>query len=318
MATMNPALARLRSMLRGNLVLPDDDGYDDARAVWNAAIDRRPAAIARCADARDVQHALEVARAQNLLVAVRGGGHSFAGKAVCDGGLVIDGWPDEAGGHRSRAAHCARGHRLHSRRLRRRDAGRWACHHAGHRAADGDLGSHARRRDRLADGQLRPRLRQRRRRRGRHGRRPRRARERRGESGPPLGLARGRWKFRRRDGARVPTAPGDDGAGRRHHVSRRSRARTCCALTATSPTARPTRSCDERHAAARDRSGLRRSRVLERRSGGGREGDRAVAASRASRCRTRSGAFRTSRSSRCFRLRRSACRPMREATSSRS
>ena len=93
MATMNPALARLRSMLRGNLVLPDDDGYDDARAVWNAAIDRRPAAIARCADARDVQQALEVARAQNLLVAVRGGGHSFAGKAVCDAGLVIDGSP---------------------------------------------------------------------------------------------------------------------------------------------------------------------------------------------------------------------------------
>src|SRR5262245_7536323 len=93
MATTNPALARLQSMLRGNLVLPDDDGYDDARAVWNAAIDRRPAGIARCADARDVQYALEVARAQNLLVAVRGGGHSFAGKAVCDGGLVIDGSP---------------------------------------------------------------------------------------------------------------------------------------------------------------------------------------------------------------------------------
>jgi FAD/FMN-containing dehydrogenase len=93
MDTMNPALARLRSSLRGSLVLPNDGGYDEARAVWNAAIDRRPAAIARCADARDVQQALEVARAQNLLVAVRGGGHSFAGKAVCDGGLVIDAGP---------------------------------------------------------------------------------------------------------------------------------------------------------------------------------------------------------------------------------
>ncbi len=89
----NPAFARLRSSLRGNLVLPEDESYDDARAVWNAAIDRRPAAIARCADASDVQRALEVARAQNLSVAVRGGGHSFAGKAVCDDGLVIDGTP---------------------------------------------------------------------------------------------------------------------------------------------------------------------------------------------------------------------------------
>jgi FAD/FMN-containing dehydrogenase len=89
----NPAFARLRSSLRGNLVLPGDETYDDARAVWNAAIDRRPAAIARCADAGDVQRALEVARAENLSVAVRGGGHSFAGKAVCDGGVVIDGTP---------------------------------------------------------------------------------------------------------------------------------------------------------------------------------------------------------------------------------
>ena len=84
----NPSFPRLRSSLRGSLVLPDDETYDDARAVWNAAIDRRPAAIARCADARDAQRALEVARAQNLPIAVRGGGHSFAGKAVCDDGLV--------------------------------------------------------------------------------------------------------------------------------------------------------------------------------------------------------------------------------------
>jgi FAD/FMN-containing dehydrogenase len=86
----DPAIARLRSRLRGSLVLPGDESYDDARAVWNAAIDRRPAAIARCVDATDVQRALEVAGALGLPIAVRGGGHSFAGKAVCDGGLVID------------------------------------------------------------------------------------------------------------------------------------------------------------------------------------------------------------------------------------
>ena len=89
----DPAFARLRSSFHGSLVLPDDESYDDCRAVWNAAIDRRPAAIVRCADASDVQRALEVGRARGLSIAVRGGGHSFAGKAVCEGGLVIDGAP---------------------------------------------------------------------------------------------------------------------------------------------------------------------------------------------------------------------------------
>ena len=84
------AFSRLRSQLRGSLVLPAEEGYDDARAVWNAAIDRRPAAVVRCADATDVVRALEFARARSLPIAVRGGGHSFAGKATCDGGLVID------------------------------------------------------------------------------------------------------------------------------------------------------------------------------------------------------------------------------------
>src|SRR4029453_8837944 len=84
------AFWRLRSHLRGTLVLPGDEGYDDARAVWNAAIDRRPAAVVHCADPTDVVRALELDRARSLPVAVRGGGHGFAGKATCDGGLVID------------------------------------------------------------------------------------------------------------------------------------------------------------------------------------------------------------------------------------
>jgi FAD/FMN-containing dehydrogenase len=87
---MTEAFSRLRSDLRGTLVLPMDDGYEDARAVWNAAIDRRPAAVLRAADASDVVRAIAFARAEGLPLAVRGGGHSFAGKATCDGGLVVD------------------------------------------------------------------------------------------------------------------------------------------------------------------------------------------------------------------------------------
>jgi len=94
--TKNPAIGTLRSRLRGSLVLPEDVAYDDARAVWNAAIDRRPAAIARCADATDVIRVLEVARDSGLPIAVRGGGHSFAGKGTCDGGIVLDCSPMKA------------------------------------------------------------------------------------------------------------------------------------------------------------------------------------------------------------------------------
>jgi FAD/FMN-containing dehydrogenase len=87
---MDPAVATLRGSLRGTLVLPGDEAYDAARAVWNAAIDRRPAAVARCADATDVARALDFGRTRGLPVAVRGGGHSFAGKSTCDDGIVID------------------------------------------------------------------------------------------------------------------------------------------------------------------------------------------------------------------------------------
>ena len=74
----------------GELLSPGDPGYDDARKVWNGAIDRRPALIARCAGVPDVVAALRHAREHDLLVAVRGGGHGVAGQAVCDGGIVID------------------------------------------------------------------------------------------------------------------------------------------------------------------------------------------------------------------------------------
>ena len=79
-----------RSGLRGELLLPGDDGYDTARRIWNATVDKHPAMIARCAGAADVISAVNFARTHGLLLAVRGGGHNVAGKAVCDGGIVID------------------------------------------------------------------------------------------------------------------------------------------------------------------------------------------------------------------------------------
>jgi FAD/FMN-containing dehydrogenase len=80
----------LASSLRGPLLRPGDDGYDSARRLFNAMIDRRPAAIARCAGAADVQTALAFARAHGLEVSVRGGGHNVSGKAVGEDGLMID------------------------------------------------------------------------------------------------------------------------------------------------------------------------------------------------------------------------------------
>jgi FAD/FMN-containing dehydrogenase len=74
---------------RGDMIAPDHDGYDDARAVWNGIVDRRPRLIARCSGTRDVAAAVRFAREHDLEIAVRGGGHNVAGTAVCDG-LVID------------------------------------------------------------------------------------------------------------------------------------------------------------------------------------------------------------------------------------
>lgn len=76
--------------LNGTLLLPGFEGYDATRAVWNGMIDKRPGLIARCMGASDVMKAVDFARDNNLLVAVRCGGHSISGKSVCEGGLMID------------------------------------------------------------------------------------------------------------------------------------------------------------------------------------------------------------------------------------
>jgi FAD/FMN-containing dehydrogenase len=83
-------IAGLRSRVRGPVLTAADAGYDAARRIWNAMIDKRPALIVRCAGAADVLEAVRFAATHEVLTSVRGGGHNVAGTAVCDGGLMID------------------------------------------------------------------------------------------------------------------------------------------------------------------------------------------------------------------------------------
>jgi FAD/FMN-containing dehydrogenase len=84
------AIDALSGSLRGRVVTAESPEYDEARTIWNAMIDRRPALIARCEVAEDVAQAVRFARDRDLVLAVRGGGHNIAGNAVCDEGLMID------------------------------------------------------------------------------------------------------------------------------------------------------------------------------------------------------------------------------------
>jgi FAD binding domain-containing protein/berberine-like enzyme len=84
------AVARFRESLRGTLLRPGDSGYDEARTAWNGMTAKRPGVIVQCAGAADVISAVNFARDNNLLLAVRGGDHSVAGHSVCEGGMMID------------------------------------------------------------------------------------------------------------------------------------------------------------------------------------------------------------------------------------
>ncbi len=79
-----------RQAFRGEVIGPGDASYDDARRIWNASIDKHPGLIARCSGVADVIAAVNFARENKVLVAIRGGGHNVGGRALCDGGLVID------------------------------------------------------------------------------------------------------------------------------------------------------------------------------------------------------------------------------------
>jgi FAD/FMN-containing dehydrogenase len=86
----NATTEKLRSKVKGRIVLPGDPDYDEVRKIWNAMIDRRPAAIVQCAEADDVPYAISFARENGLDISIRGAGHNIAGNALCDNGVMID------------------------------------------------------------------------------------------------------------------------------------------------------------------------------------------------------------------------------------
>jgi len=87
--TLDRDIEAFQAGFGGTVLTPGDENYEDARSVWNGAIDRRPAVIALCSSAEEVASAIRFARERNLEIAVRGGGHNYSGNAVCDAGLMI-------------------------------------------------------------------------------------------------------------------------------------------------------------------------------------------------------------------------------------
>ncbi|MBD2739856.1 FAD-binding oxidoreductase [Nostoc paludosum FACHB-159] len=87
---LNETFGKLKTNVKGHVVLPEDPAYDEVREIWNAMIDRRPAAIVQCATADDVAHTILFARENGLEISIRGAGHNIAGNALCDRGVTID------------------------------------------------------------------------------------------------------------------------------------------------------------------------------------------------------------------------------------
>jgi FAD/FMN-containing dehydrogenase len=87
---LSEAIARIKGTIKGRVLTPDDANYDEARQIWNAMINRRPAVIVQPADAGDVGPAIQFSRANALEISIRGAGHNIAGNAVCNGGMMID------------------------------------------------------------------------------------------------------------------------------------------------------------------------------------------------------------------------------------
>jgi FAD/FMN-containing dehydrogenase len=88
--SMQQAITEFRGQFRGRVLEPADPAYEEARKVYNAMIDRRPRLIVNCTDVADVMAGVRMAKANDLRVSIRGGGHNAAGLGVCDEGMVID------------------------------------------------------------------------------------------------------------------------------------------------------------------------------------------------------------------------------------
>jgi FAD/FMN-containing dehydrogenase len=90
MTGVRSAVDELRGTIDGTVAMPGEGAYDTAVSIWNGVIERRPAVVVSCASSGDVVSALTCAQERGLDVSVRGGGHNYAGHALCDGGLMID------------------------------------------------------------------------------------------------------------------------------------------------------------------------------------------------------------------------------------
>ena len=154
------AIEELRGSLRGQLIAVGDPDYDEACKIYNAMIDKHPAIVARCTDVADVVAAVNFAREQNLLLAVRGGGHNGAGLGTCDDGLVID-LSAMNGIHVDPKARTARGgRRLPLGRCGSCNPSLWTGYADRHHLDDGGRRPHLGRRGRQSLAQVRPHHRQ--------------------------------------------------------------------------------------------------------------------------------------------------------------
>lgn len=90
MRKLNGSVPGFRNLVSGDVILPGENGYDESRAIWNGMFDKKPAIIVRCKNSEDVAQSVKFARANQLQIAVKGGGHNSAGNAVCDDGIMID------------------------------------------------------------------------------------------------------------------------------------------------------------------------------------------------------------------------------------
>ena len=197
-------IEQLRTRVRGGIVQPGDPAYDSARKVYNGMIDKRPALIVQCVDVADVIAAVDYARTNDVLTAIRGGGHNGGGLGTCDDGLVID--LSAMKGVRvdpvARTAHVAAGCIVGRRRpchasLRSRRA-EWL------HLDDRRRRPHPRRRHRLPHSRIRSHHRQSPLGRRDTGRRQLCHRGRTYQSGSVLGAARWRRQLRRGDVVRIP------------------------------------------------------------------------------------------------------------------